>query len=623
MYNSCQIFCTIIFNFQIVVYRPYPMTLGIHSHPKKSTQASLPKVEVVWFKRDLRISDHQPLIEACLHAQKKASLILPIYLIEPEIWQNPDASARHWQFINDCLIELNQELSALGQPLQVLQGSATDVFDNLLQQFQILTVWSHLETGNLASFKRDLAVKSLLKKQQVNWIEFQQHAVQRAGINRDFYSQLSQHFFAMQALPKPDKQDFWSNKIAVEDQQSICLTNLTNFTNLANSDNSAKLMKSSEITERMQNPYLDYSKPFNDHYSSLIQKGGRSQGIKLLQSFLEHRHRKYLANISKPLGGDLFSSRLSPHLAYGTLSIREVMQSSRDILKQNRSKAMQPFEMIDELDDNDSSVNQSARNRQTRGIQVFQQRLYWQSHFIQKLETEPAIEEHAMHPAYEDIRPWDKTAQQHFQAWSKGNTGFPMIDACMRCLLATGWLPFRMRALLVSFASYQLWIPWQKTAHHLAQLFTDYEPGIHYSQIQMQSGTTGINAIRIYNPIKQSIEHDANGAFIRKWCPELKSLDNTQIHTPWQQDLISETVDYPAPIIDLDKATQKAKDIVYSLKKQTDNKTLSKAVFLKHGSRSKNREQINSGQRNITKNNSRKTKKQTKNSLPEAQMSLF
>ena len=99
-----------------------------------------------------------------------------------------------------------------------------------------------------------------------------------------------------------------------------------------------------------------------------------------------------------------------------------------------------------------------------------------------------------------------------------------MIDACMRYLQRHGWINFRMRAMLVSFASYDLWLDWRKTSKHLAGLFVDYEPGIHYSQFQMQSGVTGINSIRIYNPVKQQLDHDPNGTFIKRWLPELENI---------------------------------------------------------------------------------------------------
>ena len=156
---------------------------------------------------------------------------------------------------------------------------------------------------------------------------------------------------------------------------------------------------------------------------------------------------------------------------------------------------------------------------------------------MQKLEDAPEIEKSAMHPLYEDIRQ-NSHNEAYLQAWQDGKTGYPLIDACMRCLQQTGWLPFRMRAMLVSFASYHLWLDWRITAPHLARLFTDYEPGIHYSQFQMQSGITGINTIRIYNPIKQTDDHDKQGTFIRKWCPELANLPAPYLSEPHKSRLL-------------------------------------------------------------------------------------
>ena len=153
----------------------------------------------------------------------------------------------------------------------------------------------------------------------------------------------------------------------------------------------------------------------------------------------------------------------------------------------------------------------------------------------------------------------------------------------MRALIQTGWLNFRMRAMLVSFASYHLWLDWRRTALYLAQLFTDYEPGIHYSQFQMQSGTTGINAIRIYNPIKQSMDHDADGVFIKKWIPELADMPAEFIHTPWRY--AEKMGDYPMPIVDEKLARKQAADKIYILRKNPNHKIESKKIAHKHGSR--------------------------------------
>jgi deoxyribodipyrimidine photo-lyase len=142
-----------------------------------------------------------------------------------------------------------------------------------------------------------------------------------------------------------------------------------------------------------------------------------------------------------------------------------------------------------------------------------------------------------------------------------------MVDACMRSLRATGWLNFRMRALLVSFASYHLWLHWRDTGLFLARQFLDFEPGIHWSQMQMQSGTTGINTLRIYSPSKQAADHDPTGEFVRRWLPEFG------------------TAAYPRPIVDERAALKTAKDRLYGLRATPEARAEASAVQERHGSR--------------------------------------
>lgn len=550
-------------------------------------QNTKPQIDIVWFKRDLRLEDHLPLQQAYEAALNSGHRLLLIYIIEPEIWCADDASWRHWCFISDSLIELDSSLKSIGLQLDIFDGKAKKVFEELNDHFHIHQVWSHQETGNLVSYQRDIEVSHYLKEENISWVEHPQHAVSRAGIDRDHYFEFT--------------RDFFSRPLATVPSAKITPLNSTPLINRIEDINSDTLIQNWRNQPRNNNRYIqpdDFDLGLNQPLQ--IQQGGRSQGVQLLQSFLSARHKQYRKFLSKPLGGDIFSSRLSAHLAYGTLSIREVMQAL------------------------ELATHNQPTDYDKRSLRVFQQRLFWQSHFMQKLESEPEIESHAMHPAYEAIRHWDKKTQFYFDAWKQGQTGFPLIDACMRCLIQTGWLPFRMRALLVSFASYQLWIPWQKTAIHLARLFTDYEPGIHYSQIQMQSGTTGINTIRIYNPVKQSKDQDAQGGFIRKWCPELSHLDNDSIHTPWHADLINnaQNSDYPDPIINLEEATQRAKQSIYAIKKQAENKVISQQVFLKHGSRSKQstkrKERVHK-----PKQAANKTKQTVVNQQNSPQMELF
>jgi deoxyribodipyrimidine photo-lyase len=224
-----------------------------------------------------------------------------------------------------------------------------------------------------------------------------------------------------------------------------------------------------------------------------------------------------------------------------------------------------------------------------RSLQRFDERLHWHCHFIQKLECQPSLEYSELHPLTAGLR---DSNHERLAAWAEGRTGLPFVDACMRSLNATGWLNFRMRAMLLSVASYQLWIPWRESGVHLARQFVDYEPGIHWSQCQMQSGTTGINTIRIYNPLKQGLDHDPEGVFIRRWLPELAHVPPVYLHTPWTMDDRTQARHgigigraYPLPLIDWNTAAAVARDRVWALRQQHGFAATADAIQNRHGSR--------------------------------------
>jgi deoxyribodipyrimidine photo-lyase len=277
------------------------------------------------------------------------------------------------------------------------------------------------------------------------------------------------------------------------------------------------------------------------------QAGGRAAGLLLLDGFLQTRGRDYRRAMSSPLDGAGACSRLSPHLAMGTLTPREVLAATG-----RRRRALGP----------------GGGDGWRGSLGSFESRIAWRDHFMQKLEDQPAIETACLHSAYEGLRPRPGD-RARLEAWRKGETGLPFVDACMRSLVATGWLNFRMRAMLMSVASYHLWLDWRETAPHLARMFTDYEPGIHWPQCQMQSGTTGMNTIRIYNPVKQGRDQDPTGAFTRRWLPELAELPESVLQEPWRWEGAARLLGrrYPAPVVAPDAAARAARERVWSVRR--------------------------------------------------------
>ena len=475
-------------------------------------------VNIVWFKRDLRLADHAPL-RAAIDGGRP---ILLVAFVEPILFSLPQYEERHARFIQDSVIDMNAQLSQ--ELVHLLHMEPVDFFNWAHKTLGVHSVFSYQETGIKHTFDRDVYMQQWFAERNISWVEYVANGVQRGLRNR---------------------RD-WVKKWYTDAASPLISIDL-------------EALKTRAISIVAENELAFFRHEFEPH--PYLQKGGERRAHKVLHSFLNDRISNYARSISKPLESRKGCSRISPHLAWGNLSIRQVYRAM--------------------------NIADSTQNK--RNFRAFADRLRWQAHFIQKFESEWEYEFHTINRGYEQFDARKPMNEALFTAWKEGKTGVPLVDACMRCLNATGYLNFRMRAMVVSFYSHYLWLPWKPGADYLASLFTDFEPGIHYAQFQMQTGYTGINTIRIYNPIKQSTDHDPEGKFIKMWLPELVTIPAPYIHEPWnippleKQLMGYSTGSYPeTPVVDLKAARKHASDTLYAMRKDPTVRQESARILGRH-----------------------------------------
>lgn len=474
---------------------------------------SKPNINIIWFKRDLRLQDHAALAQAIADGIP----CLLWYCFEPSLMAAPETDLRHWRFVYESLQDLQKQLRAYSKKIYWVHSEVIPSLANLSEHSQIQHMYSHAETGIKQTFDRDKAVKKWCLERGIQYQEFPHDGVIRGRKHRrGWVDQLEKSYF----------------------KAPLAQLDLSRLNALELPEKLLEEWAYPPLPVAIQTPQEGF------------QPGGETTAWRYLHSFFQERGKNYSLQLSKPAASRISCSRLSPYLAYGCISSRSVMQLLRGDLPKKAG---------------------------TWNLKNFRSRLWWRSHFIQKLESNWRIEFEPINPVFNQLE--RLTEGPFLESWKAGQTGFPMIDASMRCLQANGWVNFRMRAMLVSFASFALWLDWRPVAVHLARLFLDFDPGIHYPQIQMQAGLTGYHTLRIYNPATQVVKHDSEGVFIKKWVPELQHVPASHLAEPWKMTAMEQSFyqckigqDYPAPLVDFESVITINKDRYWQLRQSATAK---------------------------------------------------
>ena len=491
------------------------------------------KRAIWWIKRDFRLSDNQALTQALQACDE----VLPLFIYETGLIEGPDSSPMHLWAWQTALKDLREKTQSLGGDILIRTGAIENILETLKTEYNFSHIYSHEETGNGWTFTRDKTVGKWCKRNKIYWTEYPQTGVIRGLKSRVARTPIIEaRLYNQKPLPVPTNLKFPANiKPLLMGQIPL----ISDFFDLKNF------------------PSINFNK---------LQVVSESQARADFKSFLNDRGFRYSGGISSPNTAFVHGSRLSVHLAWGTLTLRQAFAGVAHKVKYLNAHS------------------QSEHQQWLRSLKGFCSRLHWHDHFIQRLESEPSMEFKPLNQAYEKIQ--YQNNPEFLTAWHFGKTGFPMVDACMRCLQATGFLNFRMRSMVVSFATFGLHLDWRYIRDPLAQIFLDYEPGIHFSQLQMQAGIVGINTIRVYSPTKQIEDQDPECKFIKQWIPELKAFTPTEIKSYESFSL----GDYPPPIINFKANVKGMKDQVFAIRKSSEGQSHSRRVLDKHGSKKKRRQ---------------------------------
>lgn len=448
------------------------------------------KTVLHWFRRDLRVSDNTALSEAA----RRAEQVIPVFVLEDAFRTGPDVGAARTAFLLQSVESLRKNLESLGYPLVVRRGKSVDVIPQLAQELGAQAVFANRRYEPYAQ-ARDNKIFNALNGLGIGFEVFKDAV---AWEEREVLTQAGNPFTVFTPYSKAWKA---RKVVAPHPRLSAAKKPLPNIHSDAWSLDPADLGHPSHQTPA----------PAGEHAAQ-----------EALKRFLAGPLFHYASQRDFPASAG--TSNLSAHLRCGTLGIRSIYAKLK-------------------------AAREGASVEQQRHCDVWLNELIWREFYLQVLTNFPHVMKGAFRPEYDRLE-WSGPSA-HFDAWCAGMTGYPIVDAAMRCLNATGTMHNRLRMIVAMFLTKDLLISWQQGERYFMQQLVDGDMAANNGGWQWSAGT-GTDAapyFRIFNPVSQAEKFDANGDFVRQWLPELAHLPKDQIHQPWENPLATAKAKYPPRIV--------------------------------------------------------------------------
>lgn len=474
-------------------------------------------VALVWFREDLRLTDH-----SALQAAVETDLpIISVYIYEDHLVEKLGGASKWW--LHHSLLSLQESFKKLDGGLVFKKGSAKTVITDLIKKHSITHVFWHRRYDEHGR-KEDQVLKSLLKKQGIICQSFPGYLLSEPHEVTNKTGDSFKVFRAFQSrIPTFEK-----------DYQPLSAPKVIHFFKDSNS-----------FSDKLESYNLLPHHP--DWAGGLKQRWqpGEQTAQEYFQSFLEHDLKGYKVDRDYPFLDA--TSHLSPHLRWGEISIRQIWHTIQNHLVSNH-------------------LNYAATEK-------FLTELKWRDFCYYVLYHYSDLAHKSQKQEWDSF-PWEDD-NTFLKTWQKGLTGYPIIDAGMRELYATGYLPNRVRMIVASFLVKDLLQSWQKGAEWFMDTLIDGDEAINSFNWQWvsSSGYESSPYFRIFNPFLQGKKFDPEGKYVKKWVPELKNVPKKYIHAPWQMPEserfkvgLELGKDYPEPIVNHEEAAAKAIKLAKNLK---------------------------------------------------------